>query len=230
MKLLLLLLGLGLTLVCAHAEGETSPGGKNFDPIQIEGEWNSILLASDKKEKIEEDGDMRVFADFFYVFENGSLAFHFYAFMDGKCVEQYLVCDRTENDGEYYVKYDGNNTFTVLDVDTDDYVIFYLNNVKDEETFQLMALYGREPDLSSDIKVKFTELCEKHGISETNIVNLTKAVGMVPEHALVPALQTAVPRLKMKRPEPPVLSGDFSPGPQHHPSLLTLHPVTSSVV
>lgn len=37
---------------------------------------------------------------------------------------------------------DGDNTFTILDID-DNYVMFHLDNNKDGETFQLMELYGR---------------------------------------------------------------------------------------
>ena len=39
-----------------------------------------------------------------------------------------------------------------------------------KETFQLMGLYGREPDLSSDIKERFAKLCEEHGILRENII------------------------------------------------------------
>ena len=34
-----------------------------------------------------------------------------------------------------------------------------------------MGLYGREPDLSSDIKERFAQLCEEHGILRENIID-----------------------------------------------------------
>ncbi|XP_052573591.1 major urinary protein 4-like [Peromyscus californicus insignis] len=229
--LMLLLLALELTLVCVHAEGETSPMGKNFNPKKIEGKWYSIGLASDKREMIEEDGSMRVFVEDIHVFGNSSLAFKFHTKINGECTGLYLVCDETEKDGEYFVEYDGYNKFTILGTDYDGYIIFHLRNVNNGETFQLMELYGRKQDLSSKIKEKFVELCKKHGIVEENILDLTEAVDLVPERVLVPTLQIAVSRPEMEeRPEFPVSSGDSSPGPQHHPSPSTHRPVTSSVI
>jgi hypothetical protein len=39
----------------------------------------------------------------------------------------------------------------------------------------LAILIGREPDLSSDIKEKFAQLSEEHGIVRENIIDLTNA-------------------------------------------------------
>ncbi|NP_001297499.1 major urinary protein 4-like precursor [Mesocricetus auratus] len=105
MKLLLLLLvlGLELTLVCVHAEEKTSLTGKNFNPEKIVGECHSILLASDKREMIEEHGSMRVFVKSIHLFKNSSLAFKFHTIVNGECTELYVVCDKTEEDGVYEV-------------------------------------------------------------------------------------------------------------------------------
>ncbi|KAI4542543.1 hypothetical protein MG293_007922 [Ovis ammon polii] len=73
----LLLLCLGLTLVCAQ-EGTSDVVRSNFDIPKIAGEWYSILLASDHREKIEENGSMRVFVEHIDVLENSSLSFKFH--------------------------------------------------------------------------------------------------------------------------------------------------------
>ncbi|XP_013203667.1 major urinary protein 4-like isoform X2 [Microtus ochrogaster] len=171
--LLLLLLGLELTLVCIHTEEQTGAIGKSFTPEKIEGKWYSVGLASDKREIIEEHGSMRIFVEHIHVFKNSSLAFHFHTVINGECTELYLVSDKTEKDGEYYVKYDGDNIFNVLATDYDGYIIFHLRNINNGETFQLMELYGRKTELSSNIKEKFVDLCKKHGIVEENILDLT---------------------------------------------------------
>ena len=49
-----------------------------IDLLQITGEWFSILLASDNREKIEENGSMRVFVEYIDVLENSSLLFQFH--------------------------------------------------------------------------------------------------------------------------------------------------------
>ncbi|XP_003505564.1 major urinary protein 20 [Cricetulus griseus] len=173
--LLLLVLGLELILVCVHAEGKTGLIGKNFNPEKIKGKWYTIGLASDKREKIEEQGSMRVFVEYIRVFENSSLAFKFHTIVNGECTELYVVCDKTAEDGEYEVEYDGSNRFTILDTDYDDYIIIHLKNIKNGKKFQLMELYGRKPELSSNIKEKFEELSKKHGIVKENILDLTEA-------------------------------------------------------
>nr|XP_038965412.1 alpha2u globulin isoform X1 [Rattus norvegicus] len=73
MKLLLLLLCLGLTLVCGHAEEANSERG-NLDVDKLNGDWFSIVVASDKREKIEQNGSMRFFVQHIDVLEN-SLGF-----------------------------------------------------------------------------------------------------------------------------------------------------------
>ena len=44
-----------------------------IDLLQITGEWYSILLASDNREKIEENGSMRIFVEYITLLENSSL-------------------------------------------------------------------------------------------------------------------------------------------------------------
>nr|BAA96483.1 alpha-2u globulin [Rattus norvegicus] len=172
MKLLLLLLCLGLTLVCGHEEEASFERG-NVDVDKLNGDWFSIVMASDKREKIEENGSMRVFVQHIDVLEN-SLGFKFRIKVNGKCRELYLVAYKTPKDGEYFVEYDGGNTFNILKTDYDRYVMFHLVNFKDGETFQLMNLFGRTKDLSSDIKEKFAKLCVAHGITRENIIDVTK--------------------------------------------------------
>ncbi|KAF4019605.1 hypothetical protein G4228_011346 [Cervus hanglu yarkandensis] len=99
---LLLLLCLGLTLVCAQ-EGNSDVVRSNFDIPKIAGEWYSILLASDLREKIEENGSMRVFVEHIDVLENSSLSFKFHTKVNGVCTELSLVSDSTGEDGVYTV-------------------------------------------------------------------------------------------------------------------------------
>ena len=42
-------------------------------------------------------------------------------------------------------------------------------------TLTIALLTGREPDLSSDIKERFAQLCEEHGILRENIIDLSNA-------------------------------------------------------
>ncbi|ELK24596.1 Salivary lipocalin [Myotis davidii] len=170
----LLLLCLGLTLVCAHNEGNPDVVTSNFDMSKISGEWYSILLASDMKEMIEENGSMRVFVESIQVLYNSSLSFKFHMKVNGECTEISFICDKTEEKGVYSVEYDGYNTFHIIEAVYGDYLILYLTNVKDEEEAQVMELYARKPDLSPKLKERFRKLCKKNGITKENILDLTK--------------------------------------------------------
>ncbi|KAH0516303.1 Major urinary protein 4 [Microtus ochrogaster] len=230
--LLLLLLGLELTLVCIHTEEQTGAIGKSFTPEKIEGKWYSVGLASDKREIIEEHGSMRIFVEHIHVFKNSSLAFHFHTVTSKRFslfpVEQRIseLCSISSTD-------DGDNIFNVLATDYDGYIIFHLRNINNGETFQLMELYGRKTELSSNIKEKFVDLCKKHGIVEENILDLT-GVGianqilqlkkqlvslgeikwyLIPECVLVLTLQIAVSRPEMEeRLDPPGLAYEMGLG------------------
>ncbi|XP_004849618.1 major urinary protein 20-like [Heterocephalus glaber] len=167
----LLLLCLGLTLFCTHGEG-SAVVRSNFDLEKISGKWYSVLLASDKKEKIEEDGSMRVFVEFIYALKNSSIFFKFHIHVNGECTELPLVADK-KGDGVYAVDYDGHNKFHIVETDYDNYIIFHLKNVNSGETFQLLELYGRKPDVGPELKEKFREFSQENGVVPENILDLT---------------------------------------------------------
>ncbi|XP_045229593.2 allergen Fel d 4-like isoform X2 [Macaca fascicularis] len=94
-KMMLLLLCLGLTLVCAQEE-ENNAVTSNFNLSKISGEWYSVLLASDCREKIEEDGSMRVFVEHIDYLGDSSLTFKLHEIENGTCTEINLACKPTE--------------------------------------------------------------------------------------------------------------------------------------
>ncbi|XP_040818800.1 lipocalin Can f 6.0101-like [Ochotona curzoniae] len=148
--------------------------GAAADVSEVSGKWYSVLIASDHREIIEENGSMRLFVNLIDVLKNSSLSFVFHAIENGQCAEVVLVCDPTEKEGVYSVEYDGHNVFHIIDMVSDEYVIFHLKNENNGESTQVMELYGRRPDVSSEIRKKFVRLCQKHGIVKKNILDLTK--------------------------------------------------------
>uniref|UniRef100_A0A8C9HII1 Lipocalin/cytosolic fatty-acid binding domain-containing protein n=1 Tax=Piliocolobus tephrosceles TaxID=591936 RepID=A0A8C9HII1_9PRIM len=94
-KMTLLLLCLGLTLICAQEE-ENNAVTSNFDLSKISGEWYSVLLVSDCREKIEEDGSMRVFVEHIDYLGDSSLTFKLHEIENGTCTEINLACKPTE--------------------------------------------------------------------------------------------------------------------------------------
>ncbi|XP_004678007.2 PREDICTED: major urinary protein 4-like [Condylura cristata] len=170
--LLLLLLCLGLTLVSAR-KSKNPVVTSNFDLSRITGNWYSILLASDQKDKIVENGSMRVFVKTMDVWQNGTLYLVYHAKENGVCVEIPMVCDKTENNGEFSLDYDGYNLFHIVETDYINYLMFHLFNSNNGKTFQTMELYGRKPNASSKLKARFVEICGKNGIGAENVLDLT---------------------------------------------------------
>ncbi|XP_032979576.1 salivary lipocalin-like [Rhinolophus ferrumequinum] len=170
----LLSLCLGLTLVWAHEEGNHEVVTSNFDVPKISGEWYTILLGSDVKKRIEENSVMRIFMEHIQGWDNSSLTFKFHVKIDGECIDISGLCDQAAEDGVYNVIYAGFDTFRIVEVVYSDYIIFHLISFNNEQTFQMMALFAREPDVSPKLKKKFVEICQKYGITEENIVDLTK--------------------------------------------------------
>nr|XP_012624362.1 major urinary protein 4-like isoform X2 [Microcebus murinus] len=140
----------------------------------ISGDWYSIYLASDNKEKIEENGSMRFFVERIYVLEHSSLYFKLHTIVNGECSEVPFVCDSTGKDGECSSDYNGHIVAHILETDYVGYLIYHAENCNNEGKSQIMALYGREPDVSPSVKAKFLEYCRAHGIAQENILDLTK--------------------------------------------------------
>ncbi|XP_074186947.1 salivary lipocalin-like [Rhinolophus sinicus] len=170
----LLLLCLGLTLVWAHEEGHHEVVTSNFDIPKISGDWYTILLGSDVKKRIEENSVMRIFMEHIQGWDNSSLTFKFHVKIDGECIDMAGLCDQAAENGVYNVIYAGFVTFRIVEVVYSDYIIFHLISFNNEQTFQMLALFAREPDVNPELKKKFGKICQKYGITEENIVDLTK--------------------------------------------------------
>ncbi|KAM5260597.1 salivary lipocalin-like [Hipposideros larvatus] len=170
----LLLLCLGLTLVWAHEEGNDDVVTSNFDVPKISGKWNTILLGSDVRKRIEENSVMRIFMENIQGWDNSSLSFKFHVRLHGECIEMTGLCDQTSENGVYNVIYAGFDTFRIVEVVYSDYIIFHLISFNNEQTFQMMALFAREPDVSPKLKKRFAELCQNYGITEENIVDVSQ--------------------------------------------------------
>ncbi|XP_024418241.3 major allergen Equ c 1 [Desmodus rotundus] len=171
----LLLLCLGLTLVCAQPQEGQDVVTCKLDLTKISGEWHTILLASDKRELIEENGSMRLFIKYVETFENSSLLLSCHINILGVCIELSLMTDATEERCVYSVPYDGYNTFRIVEGVYNDYLIIYALNIKNEERTELMGLVARKPDVRPELKKRFEELGIKRGIPQENILDVSNA-------------------------------------------------------
>ncbi|KAM5258583.1 lipocalin Can f 6.0101-like isoform 1-T2 [Hipposideros larvatus] len=169
----LLLLCLGLTLVWAHKKGHDVVKS-NFDLSKFSGDWYTILLASDEMEKIEENGNFRIFVEHIQALDSSSMLIKTSVRENGQCSEISVIADETSQDDTYSILYDGYNRLRIIEAVYDEYVLFHNVNFNKGKEFQVMFLHGRTPDLSPEIKTWFGEVCQTYGIPNENILDLTK--------------------------------------------------------
>ncbi|XP_071072657.1 lipocalin Can f 6.0101-like [Dasypus novemcinctus] len=173
-KMKLLLLCLGLSLIYADQEESHDVVTSNFDMSKVEGEWYTITLASQRLDYIAENGPMRVFLESIHVLPNSSLFFEFLIKTNGECISINFTCDKTEVQDEYSVEYYGLNKFHILETVYDEYIIYLLTNYNEGTQFNVMALYARKKNINGKIKERFEKLCQENGIVKENILDLTK--------------------------------------------------------
>ncbi|XP_066110426.1 allergen Fel d 4-like [Saccopteryx bilineata] len=169
----LLLLCLGLILVCAHEEGHHEVVTSNFDMSKVSGKWYTVMLASDVKERIEENGNLRIYVESIQKMPNNSLLAKFLTKENGKCVEFIAIGKPTKRNGIYSAIYDGFNLLHIVEAVYNEYVIYYILNFKNNKRTQFMELFGRKPDLSPTIKKRFEEIGQEQGIPKENILDVT---------------------------------------------------------
>ncbi|XP_036039415.1 epididymal-specific lipocalin-9 [Onychomys torridus] len=168
----LLVLGLVLSLAAAQFNWDIIEQ-KNYNMARISGIWYSMFMASDNMTRIEENGDLRIYMRNINPLKNGSLKFDFFFMVQGECVAVTMVCEKTENDGQFTVAYEGENRVLLTETDYRMYITFYMQNIKNGTKTHVLALYGRIPVLNSSYLKKFINICKKYGLNSQNIINLT---------------------------------------------------------
>ncbi|KAM5331415.1 allergen Fel d 4-like [Glossophaga mutica] len=169
----LLLLCLGLTLVCAHHEDNHDIVRGNIDMSKLSGEWYTVLLASELKEKIQENGSFRLFVKSIQALDNSSLIVKYHQKVNGECAEGAFFFDGTEIKGVYGDAYDGYTRVQFPEVVYNDYILVYMLNFDNEKITQVMKIDARTPDVSPQVKKRFEEFCQRHGIPKENVLDLT---------------------------------------------------------
>ncbi|XP_066110431.1 lipocalin Can f 6.0101-like [Saccopteryx bilineata] len=159
----LLLLCLGLTLVCAQEGGNHEVVTSNFDMSKVSGEWYTVMLASSVREKVEENGNLRLYVESLQELANSSLLFDYHRKYNGKCVKFPIICPLTDINGVYSAVYDGYNLLHIVETVYNEYIAFYVRHIEN----------GRKPDLSPKLKKRFEELCVERGIPRENVLDVT---------------------------------------------------------
>ncbi|XP_075414960.1 uterocalin-like [Tenrec ecaudatus] len=177
----LLLLTVGLSLLSMpqalsedpHFEHK-GPSIPNLDEKLITGDWFTVALASRMLTRIQPNEDMRLFV---YSIEANSTHLHFrlHRKENGVCKPIQMTAHRTEQPFQYKVDYEGDNMVYLEEADPKNFLLFCTHNWRDGEDMVLMELYSRRPDVDADVMMMFKEYCKAHGLTEEDILDLTKA-------------------------------------------------------
>nr|AAO50215.1 lipocalin [Mus musculus] len=170
---LLLVLGLVLSLATAQFNLHTAVR-RDYNLARISGTWYLDSIASDNMTRIEENGDLRLFIRNIKLLNIGSLQFDFHFMLQGECVAVTMVCEKTKNNGEFSVAYEGKNKVLLLETDYSMYIIFYMQNIKNGTKTQVLALYGRSILLDKTHQREFENICNLYGLDSQNIIDMTK--------------------------------------------------------
>ncbi|XP_066110425.1 allergen Fel d 4-like [Saccopteryx bilineata] len=132
----LLLLCLGLTLVCAQEGGNHEVVTSNFDMSKASGEWYTVMVASDVRERIEENCNLRIYVEYIKELVSSSLLFKHYKGDNGECTKIYLIANPTEEKGVYSVACDGYNLFHIVEAVYSEYLVLCVLIFKNDKETQ----------------------------------------------------------------------------------------------
>ncbi|XP_063098774.1 lipocalin Cav p 2.0101-like [Cavia porcellus] len=152
----ILLLALAVGLSCVESS-------------EINGDWNTIALSADNKEKIEEGGPLRVY--FRQVDCNddcSEITFRLYVKLSGECKESTVIASQRA-DGFYTVQFAGENTFLIVDKQEDLFTLYNTNVDENGLVTRGYAIIGKRDSLTPEETSHFEEANELRGIPKENI-------------------------------------------------------------
>ncbi|CAM9216870.1 unnamed protein product, partial [Rangifer tarandus platyrhynchus] len=161
MKAVFLTLLLGL--VCAVQEAPAQP-----EASEITGNWYTIYMAADNKEKIEEGGPLRTYFRRFECIDNcEKMSISFILTNYDSCTLITVVAQRGEGN-IYHVDFMGKNSVQVIPV-SQTMVVFYAQNFDGEKTTKVTYAVGKGDSLSQEDIQKYEEMNNERGIPNENI-------------------------------------------------------------
>ncbi|XP_071069520.1 lipocalin Cav p 2.0101-like [Dasypus novemcinctus] len=159
MKILLLSLVLGL--VCAEEQQTFS------------GTWNTIYLAADNIDKIEEDGPLRGYVRSVVQDSTGeTMSFDFYVKDDGVC-QKHTAEGRRIGENQYGLQFRGENIVELVFAESDAMMFYVVNVDENGQTTHLTEIIAKGNDVSPEESQKFEEETIKKGIPKENILKVS---------------------------------------------------------
>ncbi|XP_055249592.1 allergen Bos d 2-like [Moschus berezovskii] len=159
------LLSLVLVLVCAAQE---TPAG--IDASQVKGEWRTIYVAADNKEKIVEGGPLRCLYRRIECTDGCEyLSLTFYVKLDGTCQLFHEVAKKQEGD-VYFIEFAGTNVLQLIHA-SENMLVVYIENNDGEKITKITKGVAKGGSYTQEEFQKYEELNSERGIPRENIEN-----------------------------------------------------------
>ncbi|XP_050998720.1 odorant-binding protein 1a-like [Acomys russatus] len=146
-----------------------------FAQAKLEGTWYTIAIAADNVEKIEKEGEMRLYdREITCEEECKKMRIKFFVKQNGQCTETTVVGEVQEDGETYQAQFSGNNYFKPVK-QTEEHVVFTVQNIdKDKKETRLIFVLGKNEKLTPEEMEKLVEFAKEKGIPPENIREIVK--------------------------------------------------------
>ncbi|XP_030602867.1 lipocalin-like [Archocentrus centrarchus] len=168
---------LGAVLCSLMVSSEVVPQA-DFDLQAMAGQWYLIGIASNAQWFVKGKDKMKMGTTMITPTADGGMELSFSGLsQNNTCRTMVNVANKTEVPGKftYISRYWGYvSDLRMVDVKYDEYALSYSFNTMGNGTFVVDRLYGRDVELSDELKEKFRQFSLQTGILPENIVILPK--------------------------------------------------------
>ncbi|XP_050996984.1 odorant-binding protein 1a-like [Acomys russatus] len=146
-----------------------------FAQAKLEGTWYTIAIAADNVEKIEKEGEMRLYDREITCEEDcKKMKVKFFVKQNGQCTETTVVGEMQEDGETYQAQFSGNNYFKPVK-HTEEHVVFTVQNIdKEKKETKLIFVLGKNEKLTPEEMEKLVDFAKEKGIPPENIREIVK--------------------------------------------------------
>uniref|UniRef100_A0A3Q0QRR5 Zgc:153704 n=1 Tax=Amphilophus citrinellus TaxID=61819 RepID=A0A3Q0QRR5_AMPCI len=139
----------------------------------IAGKWYHIGLATNAERYVSRRGKINMGTYVITPLPNGDLDFY-----NGTCRKMDKVANKTDVPGKYrsISRRTGHlSVLSIVDVKYDEYALTHAVNTKENDTYIVNKLYGRDADLSAEVQEKFRQFSLQTGVLPENVMFFPKS-------------------------------------------------------
>uniref|UniRef100_A0A3Q0QXR6 Zgc:153704 n=1 Tax=Amphilophus citrinellus TaxID=61819 RepID=A0A3Q0QXR6_AMPCI len=169
---------LGAVLCSLMVSSQVVPQA-DFD-LQIAGKWYHIGLATNAERYVSRRGKINMGTYVITPLPNGDLDLLYSSVYNGTCRKMDKVANKTDVPGKYrsISRRTGHlSVLSIVDVKYDEYALTHAVNTKENDTYIVNKLYGRDADLSAEVQEKFRQFSLQTGVLPENVMFFPKSDG-----------------------------------------------------